>query len=79
MGLLYELIRHRNLSRAGSIADRSIPVRLQTKPEERRYGSYIQRISGQVFQEEEAQESIERAPERNNRNGKGERHGAGKE
>ncbi|WP_258958935.1 hypothetical protein [Paenibacillus tyrfis] len=79
MGLLYELIRHRNHSRAGSIADRSIPVRLQTQPEERRYDSYIQRISVQVLEEEKAKGSIERAPESNNRNGKGERHGAGKE
>ncbi|MCP3773057.1 hypothetical protein NLX71_06950 [Paenibacillus sp. MZ04-78.2] len=34
MGLLYELIRQRNLSLAGSIADRSIPVRPQSQPEE---------------------------------------------
>ncbi|GMX64864.1 hypothetical protein Elgi_41330 [Paenibacillus elgii] len=64
MGLLYELIRHRNLSRAGSIADRSIPDRLQPQPEDRRYGSYIQRISVQVLEEEEAQGSIEKAPGR---------------
>ncbi|KPV59334.1 hypothetical protein QJ48_11380 [Paenibacillus sp. A3] len=64
MGLLYELIRHRNLSRAGSIADRSIPDRLQSQPEEHRYGSYIQRISVQMLEEEKAQGSIERAPER---------------
>lgn len=63
MGLLYELIRHRNLSRAGSIADRSIPDRLQSQPEELRYGSYIQRISVQVLEEEKARGSIERAPE----------------
>ncbi|SCW51308.1 hypothetical protein SAMN04487970_1011109 [Paenibacillus tianmuensis] len=64
MGLLYELIRHRNLSRADSIADRSIPVRLQSQPEERQYGSYIQRISVQMLEEGKAQGSFERAPER---------------
>lgn len=63
MGLLYELIRQRNLSRAGSIPDRSTPVRPQPQPEERRYGSYIKRVSVQGSEEGKAQGSIESAPE----------------
>ncbi len=64
MGLLYELIRQRNLSRAGSIPDRSTPVRPKPHPEERRYGSYIRRISVRMLEEGEIPGSIEAAPER---------------